>query len=78
MLPLQDDIITKPNANFNTIRTKTLSHNAVIYSQDIINNHRLSFTKVSPIINYEMIANSYPFNGQCILVLGSLATAFLH
>ena len=38
----------------------TANHNAEIYGcLGIINNHRLSFIKVPPIIDYEMIANSH-------------------
>ena len=39
------------------------SHNAVIYGcLGIIDNHRLSFIKVSPIIDYEIIADSHHYS----------------
>ena len=43
-------------------RNNEVSHNAVIYERPgIIDNHPLSFIKVPPIIDYEMIDDSHHY-----------------
>ena len=61
--------IIKPDPNFNTLLMKTASHNALIYEQDIFNNHQLLFIKVVPIIDNEMIVIPIPRSYQRVTQL---------
>ena len=56
------------------MRMKTASHNAVIYEQDIIDNHQLLLIKVPPLIDYEMFTDSHPY---LIMAYIDMSTLFL-